>query len=420
MKILHLATHEGSGAGRAALRLHLGLLNEQVDSSAFVLQKGSDIQSVVKLGTQSSLYKRIQSKLSIMILSNIFGCDTTFSVNATPSLIPNQIKNPSPDVINLHWIGWEFLRVEDLKSFKVPLVWTLQDMWPFTGGCHYSQNCDRYTDSCGACPQLHSSKNSDLSRWVWQRKAKAWKGINLTIVAPSSWMAECASSSSLFKDLRVEVIPFCLDTESYKPSNRLVARELLNLPQDKQLILFGAFSATKDQRKGFHLLLPALQSLSKSGWGDQIELVVFGASQPEKPVDLGFKAHYLGHLNDDNSLALVYSAADVMIVPSIQESFGQTASESLACGTPVVAFNATGLKDIVDHQQNGYLAHPFEIEDLAKGIAWVLEDIVRHQKLCNRAREKAEQEFALELQARRYLSLYDEILDKCDRQKYQK
>ena len=420
MKIIHLAMHEGSGAGRAALRLHLGLLNEKVDSSVVVMQKGSDIKSVIKLENQTILYKQIQSKLVVRTVSKVFGCDNTFSVNATPSLIQNQIKNINPSVINLHWVGWEFLRVEELKSFKIPLVWTLQDMWPFTGGCHYSQECDRYTDACGACPQLRSGKDLDLSRWVWNRKAKAWKNLNLTIVAPSSWIAKCASSSSLFKELQVEVIPFCLDTQKYKPLNQQVARELLNLPQDKQLVLFGALSATTDQRKGFHLLVPALQSLSKAGWRDRIELIVFGASQPEKPVDLGFKAHYLSHLNDDISLALVYSSADVMIVPSIQESFGQTASESLACGTPVVAFDTTGLKDIVDHQQNGYLAHPFKIEDLAKGIAWVLEDGDRYQKLRVHAREKAEQAFPLELQARRYLSIYTEILDRCDHYKHQK
>lgn len=409
MKVLHLAMHEGSGAGRAASRLHLGLLNEAVNSSVLVLQKSSDLESVIKL-EQISLYKRIQAKLSVIALGQFFSCETTFSVNTTPSFIQNQIKHLNPDVINLHWVGWEFLRIEELKRFKAPLVWTLQDMWPFTGGCHYNQECDRYTNSCGTCPQLHSSRELDLSRWVWHRKAKAWKELNLTIVAPSVWMANCASSSSLFRDLRVEVIPFCLDTVKYKPISQQVARERLKLPQDRQLILFGALSATTDQRKGFQLLLPALQNLSQLRGRDQIELVVFGASQPEKPVDLGFKAHYLGHLNDESSLVYVYSAADVMIVPSIQESFGQTASESLASGTPVVAFNATGLKDIIDHQQTGYLAHPFEIEDLANGIAWVLEDQARHQKLCDRAREKAEREFSLELQARRYASLYDELL----------
>ncbi len=266
--------------------------------------------------------------------------------------------------------------------------------------------------SCGACPQLNSHKQRDLSRWVWQRKQRAWKNLNLTLVTPSTWLAQCAKESSLFQDVRVEVIPYGLDIEKYKPTDRRLARTLLNLPQDKQIILFGAAGvATDDPRKGFYLLQSALQKLDRSQWQDQAELVVFGATQPEKPVDLGFKAHYLGRLYDDLSLALVYAAADVMIVPSIQEAYGQTASESLGCGTPVVAFNATGLKDIVEHQRNGYLAQPFAPEDLARGIAYVLEDKQRHQKLCDRAREKAEQEFTLDIQAQRYLSLFTEILN---------
>ena len=411
MKILNLAASEGSGAGRAALRLHQGLLNETVDSSVMVLYKSSDNSSVKELDKKTTFYKQTQDKLSKRITKNFFDCDTTFSLNSTPSLILQQIKKQQADLINLHWIGREFLRIEDLKKLQTPLVWTLQDMWSFTGGCHYSENCDRYTKTCGACPQLPGNKENDLSRWVWQRKAKAWSDLDLTIVAPSSWIADCAKSSSLFGNLRVEVIPFCLDTNKYKPVDKRVARELLNLPQDKQLILFGAFSSTTDERKGFHLLVPALKALSQSGWGERAELAVFGASQPKEPIELGFKTHYLGRFHDDVSLRLLYSAADVMIVPSLQESFGQTASEALACGTPVVAFNATGLKDIVDHQHSGYLARPYEYEDLAKGIAWVLEDKERHNRLCINAREKAEQTFSLELQARRYLSLYKEILD---------
>jgi len=224
-------------------------------------------------------------------------------------------------------------------------------------------------------------------------------------------MAECARSSSLFKDTRIETIPLGLDTEKYKPHHQHFAREVLNLPQDKQLVLFGAIGGTSDRRKGFHLLQPALQRLGAAGWQDSIELVIFGSSQPKIPVDLGFKTHYAGRLNDDLSLALVYSAADVMIVPSVQEAFGQTASEAISCGTPVVAFSATGLKDVVDHQHTGYLATPFEEEDLAKGIAWVLEDQERLHKLKIHARAVSLQEFSSEVQAARYLSLYREILE---------
>jgi glycosyltransferase involved in cell wall biosynthesis len=410
MKILHLAMHEGSGAGRAAARLHTGLRKEGIASSMLVMQKSSTDLLVTQLGNPIGLLKRLQGKVMGRKLSQLFGDGLTFSVNATPSLIVGQIKNVHADVINLHWIGWEYLRIEDIAKLQVPLVWTLQDMWPFTGGCHYSEECDRYTKSCGACPQLKGDRESDLSRWVWQRKAKAWHDLNLTVVAPSQWMAECARSSSLFQNLRIEVIPFCLDTDQFQPIPPTEAREALGLPQDKQLVLFGALSATEDPRKGFQLLIPALQSLSESGWQDKVELVVFGSSSPDEPIDLGFKTHYLGSLND-NGLKQAYSAADVMIVPSLQESFGQTASEALACGTPLVAFNATGLKDIIDHETSGYLAQPYEIEDLARGIAWILEDAHRHQQLRLNARQRAVEQFSLKVQARQYISLYQELLE---------
>jgi len=201
-----------------------------------------------------------------------------------------------------------------------------------------------------------------------------------------------------------------LDTDKYKPHNQRFARETLGLPQDKHLVLFGAIGGTSDRRKGFHLLLPALQRLRQSGWQDQLELVIFGSSQPKDAIDLGFKTHYVGRLNDDLSLALVYAAADVMIVPSVQEAFGQTASESQSCGTPVLAFRGTGVQDVVEHEHSGYLATPFEVEDLAKGIVWVLEDQERHQKLQVYARQMTLKRFTAEIQAQRYLELYQELL----------
>ena len=256
---------------------------------------------------------------------------------------------------------------------------------------------------------MKSEQQWDASRWIWQRKAHIYPKLDLTVVAPSHWMAECAQKSSLFRNVRIEVIPHGLDTDVYKPIEVQVARRLLNLPTDKQLILFGAGSnAVGDPRKGLSLLQAALQKLK--GWGDRVELVIFGVSAPEKAIDFGFKAHYLGRFYDDLSLVLSYSAADVMIVPSLQEAFGQTASESLACGTPVVAFGATGLKDIVSHKQDGYLAEPFSAEDLAQGIAWVLDDPQQHQQLRLNARVKAEQEFTLLLQAQRYSKLFNELV----------
>jgi glycosyltransferase involved in cell wall biosynthesis len=405
------------GAARAAYRLHQGLQSIGLHSQMLVQEKSSNDNSVIAPTTRlAEGISRMKLTFDALPLKLYRQRDsTTFSIQWFPDGIISKISQLEPDIINLHWTNEAFVQVETIAKLNKPVVWSLHDMWAFTGGCHYSQVCDRYIKSCGACPQLHSSKNWDLSRWIWQRKAKALRNPNLTIVAFSSWLAKCASSSSLFKDLRVELIPNGIDTTKYRAIERQVARELLQLPQDKHLVLFGSLKATSDKRKGFHLLQPALQDLSKSGWHDELELLILGASQPENPPDFGFKVHYLGTLSDDLALALVYSAADVFVLPSTQENLANTVMEALACGIPCVAFNIGGMPDMIEHQKNGYLAQPYKIEDLAQGIAWVLENGERHQKLSHRSREKVEQEFTLELQAYRYLSLFKEVSDECDR-----
>lgn len=404
------------GAARAAYRLHQSLQANGTNSQMLVRAKFSVGKAVTGYKPTISKLGPSLDQLPLQLYPN--RKRTMYSLQWFPDAIATKVAQIAPDIINLHWFCNSYLKIETLTRLNKPLVWTLHDMWAFTGGCHYSEECDRYINSCGACPQLKSNRSWDLSRWVWQRKLKAWQNLNLTIVSPSTWLAERAKASSLFKNFRVETIPHGLDTETYKPVERKVARQLLNLPQDKQLILFGASSgAMDDLRKGFHLLYPALQNLSKAGWQERVELVIFGASAPENPIDLGFNVRYLGRLHDDVALALVYSAADVTLVPSMQEAYGQTASESIACGTPVVAFEVTGLKDIVSHQQDGYLAKPFAVDDLERGIAWVLEDRHRHQQLSDRAHAKAELEFALKLQAHRYLSLFTELVEARQHQK---
>lgn len=413
MNILHISTSDiNGGAARAAHRLHKGLKNLGLNSQMLVQEKFSSDKTVIapKLRLSQGIVKAKLTFDTLPLKLYPRRSNTTFFIQWLPDRVIPQVNKINPDIINLHWINAGFMQIETIAKLKQPLVWTLHDIGAMTGGCHVARECERYKKACGACPQLGSSKDWDLSRWIWERKAKAWKNLNLTLISPSFWLAKCASSSPLFENLQIEVIPHGLDIQKYRPINQSFARELLNLPQDKKLILFGSLEATSDKNKGFQLLQPALQQLSKSGFPDSWEVVIFGASQPDNPSDLGFRATYLGHLHDDMSLAAVYSAADVILVPSLQESFGQTASESLACGTPVVAFNATGLKDIVDHQVNGYLAKPYEVDDFAKGIAWVLENEERLRKLSYNAREKAEREFTQELQAKRYVKLYNEIM----------
>ncbi|MBD1940415.1 glycosyltransferase family 4 protein [Microcoleus sp. FACHB-68] len=413
MKPLLLSIYDISGgAARAAYRLHGGLQHIGVNSQMLVQAKQSEDETVIAPQTKMGMgFAMLRPTLDLLPLALYSKRERTpYFPQWLPDTITTKVSQLNPDVINLHWVCGGFVQIETLAKLGKPIVWTLHDMWPFTGGCHYTQECARYTDSCGACPQLGSHKDKDLSRWVWQRKAKAWKDLNLTIITPSHWLAKCAASSSLFENQRVEVIPNGLDSRQYKPIDRRLARERLNLPQDKLLILFGSLRATSEHRKGFHLLQPALKSLSKSGWHEKLELVVFGASQPTHPPDLGLKSHYLGRLSDDISLALVYAAADVFVAPSVQDNLPNTVMEALACGTPCVAFKIGGMPDMIEHQENGYLASPFEVEDFAKGIVWVLEDKERWLRLCQRAREKAEQEFTQQLQASRYLAVFAEII----------
>lgn len=412
MNVLLASSHDiDGGAARAAYRLHQGLQQIGVSSQMLVQAKTSGDPSVIAPRTQIAQgIAKARLTFDAMPLKRYKHRQaTTFSVQWLPDKTASQIHQLNPDVVNLHWVNDAFVQIESIAKLNRPIVWSLHDMWAFTGGCHYTDQCDRYTKSCGSCPQLQSQKTQDLSRSVWQRKVKAWRSADLTIVALSQWLANCARSSSLFQDLRIEVIPNGIDTTRYRPINQTFAREVLGLPQDKHLALFGATAGTSDPRKGFHLLQPALQSLAQSGWGDSLELVIFGANRPPHPPEFGMNVHYLGTFRDDLSLSLLYSAADVFILPSTQENLANTIMEAMACGTPCVAFEIGGMPDLIEHQKTGYLAQPYWIDDLATGIAWTIENIDRQQQLSSRSREKVEQEFTQARQAHRYRSLFEEL-----------
>ena len=412
MKICLVSQSDGKGgASAAAYRLHQGLRQFGVDVNMLVEDKQRDDLAVLspKSKIAKGWAKLVPTLDGLPLLLYPHRESNIYSVQWLPDQVSARIAGIAPDIINLHWVNAGYVQVETIAKFKKPIIWTLHDMWAFTGGCHYNGECDRYTKSCGSCPQLHSNSDWDISRLLWQRKAKAWKHLHLTIVTPSVWLAERARASSLFQGLRIEVIPNAVDTQVYKPVDKKIAKHLLGLPQDKNIILFGAANATKDPRKGFHLLLPALQRLSLSNQ-DQIEIVVFGSSQPSNPPDFGFKTYYLGKLYDDISLSLIYSAADVFVAPSIQDNLPNTIMEALACGTPCVAFNIGGMSDLIDHQQCGYLAQPFITEDLAQGISWILENTERHHQLTVTARKKVENNFTLKIQSNRYLTLYKQTI----------
>lgn len=409
MRPVLLNTYDFGGAGTATGRIHKGLRRIGIDSKMLVqIQRGSDPGVVGPEGTLRRVYSMARV-ISDSLPLKVYGSPNDFSVNWMPDDLGRQVEKLDPDVIHLNWVGENFFRPTSLSDLNQPIVWRLPDMWAFTGGCHYADDCEGYKSSCGNCPQLGSSHEWDLSRWTWRRKSKSWEDADITVVGPSQWIADRARESSLFGDRRIEVIPNGLDTQVYKPHEKGVARDVFGIPSDARIVLFGAASPT-DPRKGLDLLDDALSRLAAGDEYDDVIQVVFGTEQPEKAPDNDLDTYYLGYLNDDESLALLYAAADVMVVPSRYEGFGQTASEALACGTPVVAFDATGPSDIVDHRENGYLATPYDPAGLADGIGWVLDDADRKNRLGMAGREKAVEEYALETVAEQYRDLYTEVI----------
>ncbi len=413
MKVL-LASYSDcrGGAARATYRLYQGLQQVGVDVTLKVQTKHSGDPSIV--GPSTKLEKGLsvlRPTLDSLPLSWYPQRNSSiYSLNWFPERFKNKLAQIKPDIINLHWINAGYLQIETLAKLNYPIVWTLHDMWPFTGGCHYTQGCEGYRQSCGACPQLASKRQWDLSRWVWWRKTKAWRNLNLTLVTPSRWLAKCAAESSLFQNRPIQVIPNGLDLEQYRPISRQLAKNLLGLSPDKFTLLFAALSTTSDPRKGYHLLLESLSKLKLLLADEAIELVIMGASSVDNFADLGYKIHAFGQLHDEISLVLTYSAADLLVAPSIEDNLPNTVIEALACGTPCVAFDIGGMPDIIEHQQNGFLVQPFDKDELAYGIAWVLQEKERYESLRDRARQKTEEMFDLKIQTNAYLSLFKRIL----------
>jgi len=412
LKVLAVNTQDiVGGAAKAAHRLHTGLRQIGVESIMLVQVKTSDDPFVINFFERSSqkiipaLRYRID-KLPLKFYKHRE--NKIWSVGWWPSRINKYINKINPDIVHMHWITGGFISISELRRIKKPIIWTLHDAWPFTGGCHYFYNCDKYIYNCGACPQLGSSLKNDLSKREWKKKNKNWRNLNLVIVTPSNWLAKHAKKSSLFSKFRIEVIPNGLDLSIYKPIDKQFARKVLNLPLDKKIVLFGAINSTSNERKGFKYLKKAIEILSKKPLRRDVELVIFGTSNCT--YDLGLKINCLGKISDEITLALVYSAADVFVAPSIQDNLPNTVMEALACGTPCVAFNIGGMPDMIDHNENGYLAQPFDSVDLANGIEKILSE--DSERFLVNTRKKVEENFEITKVARRYYLLYQEVLNR--------
>ena len=246
-RILHLSTFDiHDGAARGAAWLDEALRLKGIESSIVVGRKRSDDPAFLPMpGRIAPIAARLRLILDrIPLVRYPTPTESFWTIGWLPCRVDRLMREFAPDIVHLHWVGAGFLPVQALKQFRRPIVWTLRDMWSFTGGCHYSAGCQRYQDACGACPQLRSSHDADLSRAIWSRKRRHWQGLDLSLVAISSWLARSVQSSGLFRSCPVEVIPNGLDLERFQPSEKAVARRAWNLPADRQIVLYGALRAT--------------------------------------------------------------------------------------------------------------------------------------------------------------------------------
>ncbi len=410
MRVAHLNFSDIiGGAARAAWRIHHSLRQANVQSTMYVNSATAGDWTVVEQGGPLARHmdgaRRQVARFTLQFLRT--GNRVMRSPAVLPSFWVKRINAMDVDIVNLHWICGEMMSIEDIGCIKKPIVWTLMDMWPFCGAEHYTTDC-RWRDGYSRRNRPTYESGIDLDRWVWNRKLTHWKR-PMHIIAPCRWLKNCVQDSVLMKAWPVSVVPYALDTEFWQPIDRVVARKLMRLPPVGPLLAFGAIGGGNDPRKGMDLLQIALKKLVSRISG--LEVIIFGQRRPQAPVDCGFPTHYTGHLNDDLSLRVLYSAADVMVVPSRLEAFGQTASEALACGTPVVAFGACGPLDIVKHQETGYLAKPYDALDLAEGISWVLSRTAADETLQQSSRRDAVARFSYPVVAGQYLQVYNKVID---------
>jgi glycosyltransferase involved in cell wall biosynthesis len=418
LRVLHLATLESGGAGVAAYRLHRGLRKIGINSVMSVLHKSSNDPSVHWIhGVQDSDVNPQAVSLWPHLLQQWGGTLQRFPDRSrslcffsTPDsniALEQQVKNFN--VINMHWVAGlvDIQRMPEIFAGK-KLFWTLHDMNPFTGGCHYAQDCTRYETGCHDCPQLGPGPE-DIVHNIWNIKQESYRKLDLTIVTPSRWLGDCSQKSALFRSFPHRVIPYGLDLEDYSPMDSSLARQQLGLSKHAKIILFGA-SAVSDYRKGFDLFLNAITHLPRFAKGIKIILAAFGQSKDLSCINSPYPLHSLGHLNTALELRTAYSAADVFVIPTREDNLPNTVLESLACGTPVVAFNLGGLPDMIVHRQTGYLAPFPDVEDMARGIYWIIQqNALEFQQNC---RQFVIQNYELKTQAENYAFLYSEKMHK--------
>ena len=410
MRVLIVNTAERTGgAAIAANRLLHALNNNGVEARMLVRDRKTGAPDVVNIPQSWKLKAKFLWERGVIWLANGLRKDGIFQVDianaGTDITAMDEFKQA--DVIHLHWVNQGFLSLSDLDRILAsgkPVVVTLHDQWYFTGICHYSSECEKYKTQCEHCPMLKGK--CDLARRVFDRKRVMYEGRNITFVGCSRWMADLARQSRLTQGHLVTNIPNAIDTDVFKPMDKVAARQRYNLPIDKKLLLFGAQRIT-DKRKGFRYLAEACEHISMHHptLPDNLGVIVLGGDAESVKETLSLPVYTVNYLSNETEIAELYSAADLFVTPSLQDNLPNTIVEAMACGVPCVGFNVGGIPEMIRHKQDGYIADYCDSIDFAQGIAWCLDE-ARHPSLCKAARDNALATYSESAVAQRYLEVY--------------
>jgi glycosyltransferase involved in cell wall biosynthesis len=319
-----------------------------------------------------------------------------------------KIEKIKPDLVNLHWINNELISIKEISKIKMPIVWTFHDMWPMCGGEHYSDS-NRYKLGYDQVSKDNNERGIDLNLFLWRRKKKFWSSKIDHIVCGSKWLKDKTNESDLFKNCKTTIIHPALDLSEWFPVEKMIAREILGLPKNKKILLFMSTNGTKDIRKGFNFI----KSLNKSFFEKNQDTVILSIGQ-ESGLKLNNRTISINKSfsGDPISLKLLYSAADMLLVPSLIEAFGQVAIEAASCGTPSVAFKNTGVEDAIKHKDTGYLASYMDQKDFEQGIEWIFNQLSIDKYFFNkRCVEFVSKNFSSRIIANKYINIYKSILE---------
>jgi len=415
MRVLIVNTSERTGgAAIAANRLMHALNRNGVEARMLVRDRKTDALEVVSIPQSWRLKANFLWERGVIWLNNGLSKQGLFQVDIANAGtdITSLPAFRQADVIHLHWVNQGFLSLKNLERICAsgkPVVMTLHDQWYFTGICHYSSDCDKYLTQCEKCPML-KGPGIDLARRVYNRKRAIYEGRNITFVGCSRWMADLARKSSLTRGHTVTNVPNAIDTDVFKPMDKLEARRRHNLPMDKKLLLFGAQRIT-DKRKGFDFLVEACEHISMHHptLPGQLEVVVLGGDAPSVKELLPLPVHIVNYLSNEDDIAQLYNAVDLFVTPSLQDNLPNTIVEAMSCGTPCVGFDVGGIPEMINHKQDGYVADYCDSLDFAQGIAWCLNPD-RQPALSAAARAAALATYSQSVAATRYLSIYQSAL----------